>query len=434
MRRFTELRPRSMRFLERARPSMPNGVPMAWMATLYQHPPIVVDRGSGAAFTDIDGNRYLDFNLADTSMFTGHGVEAVARAAGERVAAGSQFLLPTEDSVEVALELGRRFGLPSWQFTLSATQANTEAIRVARSVTGRSTVLMFDGKYHGQADELLGELEGAGVVPEGLGVPLDATRHVRLVQYNDLEAVERELARGDVACVLAEAAITNTGVVMPADAFHSGVRRLASEGGALLVLDETHTLVAGPGGLTARWGLEPDLLVLGKSISSGIPLGAYGMTAAVADVLERPASASFADVVATGGTLFANALSMAAARVTLEEVLTDHRYEHAAALGERLADGIEAAAAAHALRWRAHRLYNRSGYTHAPELPSNAVEARATFHAELYNLQRLYMVNRGVWEAIDSAGPACGIHTTEADVDRYLETLDGFLDEVAPTL
>jgi glutamate-1-semialdehyde aminotransferase len=381
MRRFTELRPRSMRFLERARPSMPNGVPMAWMATLYQHPPIVVDRGSGAAFTDIDGNRYLDFNLADTSMFTGHGVEAVARAAGERVAAGSQFLLPTEDSVEVALELGRRFGLPSWQFTLSATQANTEAIRVARSVTGRSTVLMFDGKYHGQADELLGELEGAGVVPEGLGVPLDATRHVRLVQYNDLEAVERELARGDVACVLAEAAITNTGVVMPADAFHSGVRRLASEGGALLVLDETHTLVAGPGGLTARWGLEPDLLVLGKSISSGIPLGAYGMTAAVADVLERPASASFADVVATGGTLFANALSMAAARVTLEEVLTDHRYEHAAALGERLADGIEAAAAAHALRWRAHRLYNRSGYTHAPELPSNAVEARATFHA-----------------------------------------------------
>ena len=434
MRRFAELRPRSMRFLERARPSMPKGVPMAWMATLYQHPPIVVDGGSGAAFTDIDGNSYLDFNLADTSMFTGHGVEAVARAAGERVAAGSQFLLPTEDSVEVALELGRRFDLPSWQFTLSATQANTEAIRVARSVTGRSTVLMFDGKYHGQADELLGELEGAGVVPEGLGVPLDATRHVRLVQYNDLEAVERELARGDVACVLAEAAITNTGVVRPADGFHSGLRRLASESGVLLVLDETHTLVAGPGGLTARWGLEPDLLVLGKSISSGIPLGAYGMTATVADVLERPRSASFADVVATGGTLFANALSMAAARVTLEEVLTDNRYEHAAALGERLADGIEAAAAAHGLRWRAHRLYNRSGYTHAPEVPSNAVEARATFDAELYNLQRLYMANRGVWEAIDSAGPACGIHTTEADVDRYLETLDGFLDEVAPTL
>lgn len=432
MRLFTELRPRSMRFLERARPNMPNGVPMAWMATLYQHPPIVVDRGSGAALTDIDGNGYLDFNLADTSMFAGQGVEAVARATAERVAEGSQFLLPTEDSAEVAAELAKRFGLPSWQFTLSATQANTEVIRIVRSVTGRSTVLMFDGKYHGQADELLGEVEGDGVVPEGLGVPLDATRHVRLVQYNDLEAVERELAGGDVACVLAEAAITNTGVVLPADGFHSGLRRLVSQSGALLALDETHTLVAGPGGLTAHWGLDPDMLVMGKSISSGIPLGAYGMTATVADSLERPPSATFADVVATGGTLFANALSMAAARVTLAEVLTADAYEHAAGLGGRLADGIEAAAAAHGLRWRAHRLYNRSGYTHAPELPANAVEARATFDAELYNVQRLYMANRGVWEAIDSAGPACGIQTSEADVDRYLETLDGFLDEVTP--
>jgi glutamate-1-semialdehyde 2,1-aminomutase len=248
MRLFTELRPRSMRFLERARPNMPNGVPMAWMATLYEHPPIVVDRGGGAAFTDIDGNSYIDFNLADTSMFTGHGAEAVARAAAERLAAGSQFLLPTEDSEEVVTALAERFGLPSWQFTLSATQANTEAIRVARAVTGRSTVLMFDGKYHGQADELLGEVEGAGVVPEGLGVPLDATRHVRLVQYNDLEAVERELARGDVACVLAEPAITNTGVVMPADGFHSGLRRLASKSGALLVLDGPTRSWRGPEG------------------------------------------------------------------------------------------------------------------------------------------------------------------------------------------
>jgi glutamate-1-semialdehyde 2,1-aminomutase len=400
------------------------------MATLYDHPPIVVERGSGGTFTDIDGNAYLDFNLADTSMFTGHGVEAVARAAGERVAAGSQFLLPTEDGLAVAVELANRFGLPSWQFTLSATQANTEAIRVARAVTGRSAVLMFDGKYHGHADELLGELDAGRVVPEGLGVPPDATRHVRLVQYNDLEAVERELARGDVACVLAEAAVTNTGVIQPAEGFHAALRRLASESGALLVLDETHTLVAGPGGLTARWSLRPDMLVMGKSIASGIPLGAYGMTAAVARVLEHGPSASYGEGVATGGTLFGNALSLAAARVTLAEVLTDEAYEHAAALGRRLADGIEAVAAANGVEWRAHRLFNRSGYTHAPELPSNALEARATFDLELYNLQRLYMANRGVWEAVYSAGPACGIQTTEADVDRYLEVLDGFLRDV----
>jgi glutamate-1-semialdehyde 2,1-aminomutase len=427
-RRFAELRPRSMKLVERARSSMPNGVPMAWMASLYEHPPIVVERGSGATFTDIDGNRYVDFNLADTSMFTGYDVDALTQAVGERVAAGPQFLLPTEDGLEVAAELGRRFGLPFWQFTLSATQANTEAIRVARSITGRSGILMFDGKYHGHADELLGELGDAGVAPEGLGVPRDATRHVRLVQYNDLDAVERELAHGDVACVMAEAAITNAGVILPDEGFHAGLRRLTSSAGTLLVLDETHTLVAGPGGLTARWGLDPDMLVLGKSISGGIPLGGYGMTAAVAAVLDDP-SASWGEGVATGGTLFANALSLAAARVTLEEVLTEEAYEHAAGLGLRLADGIEATAAENGLDWCAHRLFNRTGYTHAPHLPSNALEARATFDPELFNVQRLYMANRGVWEAIYSAGPACGVQATEEQVDRYLDVLADFMRE-----
>jgi glutamate-1-semialdehyde 2,1-aminomutase len=223
---FVELRRRGMLHLERAGASMPNGVPNSWMATLHDHPPIVAERGHGGAFTDVDGNTYVDFNLADTSMFTGHGVEPAGRAVAERVAAGSQFLLPTEDALAVALELGRRFGLAAWQFTLSATQANTEAIRVARAVTGRNAVVMFDGKYHGHADELLGELDGGRVLPEGLGVPPDATRHVRLVQYNDLDAVRRELDRGDVACVLAEAAVTNTGVIQPAEGFHAALRRL----------------------------------------------------------------------------------------------------------------------------------------------------------------------------------------------------------------
>lgn len=432
LRRFEELRPRGTRLLAQAAPSMPNGVPMSWMATLYEHPPIVVERGSGASFTDVDGNEYLDFNLADTSMFAGFGVELVTRAVAERMAAGAQFMLPTADALAVALELERRFGLPAWQFTLAATTANTEAIRVARAATGRSAVVMFDGKYHGHADELLSTLEDGEVVPEGRGLPPGATQHVRIVQFNDLEAVERELARGDVACVISEAAITNVGVIHPADGFHAGLRRLATDGGALLIVDETHTLVAGPGGLTARWGLEPDLLVLGKSIACGVPLGAYGMTSEVARVLEADLSETFRDSVATGGTLFANAVSMAAARVTLDEVLTEAAYEHAAALGARLADGIGGLIAAHELDWRAHRLYNRSGYTHAPELPVNALEARARIDLELFNLQRLYMANRGIWEAIDSAGPACGTQASEADVDRYLQVLDDFLSELSP--
>lgn len=407
---------------------MPNGVPMSWMSQLYTHPPIFVEAGHGATFTDIDGNVYIDFNLADTSMFTGYGVEAIIQAVAKRTKDGPQFLLPTEDAVEVATRLAERFGLPFWQFTLSATQANVEAIRTARALTGRDEVLMFDGKYHGHADELLAGLKG-NVVPEGRGVLRDATRHVRLVPYNDLDAVKRELARGDIACVMAEAAITNAGVILPEEGFHAGLRRLASDAGTLLVIDETHTLCAGPGGLTARWGLQPDLLVVGKSISGGIPLGAYGMTDRVAAVFDAP-DVAWGEEVATGGTLFGNALSLAAARVTLEEVLTGQAYEHAAALGGKLADGIEATAAANGFDWRAHRLYNRSGYTHGPNLPSNAADARGSFDSELYNIQRIYMANRGIWEAIDSAGPAAGIQTTAEHADRYLEVFNDFLGEL----
>jgi len=416
---------------------------MAWMSELYTHPPIFVDAGHGGTFTDIDGNTYIDFNLADTSMFTGYGVEAISEVVAKRVKDGSQFLLPTQDAVEVATRLAARFGLPFWQFTLSATQANVEAIRTARALTGRDAVLMFDGKYHGHADELLAVRDKGEVVPEGRGVLRDATRHVRLVPYNDLDAVSRELARGDIACVVAEAAITNAGVILPAEGFHAGLRRLTSDAGTLLVIDETHTLVAGPGGLTARWGLQPDLLVVGKSVSGGISLGAYGMTERVAAVLDDPDAASGESVatgdtlfgnalsrVATGGTLFGNALSLAAARVTLEQVLTDQGYAHAAALGGKLADGIEATAAANGFDWRAHRLYNRSGYTHGPYLPSNAADARDSFDAELFNIQRIYMANRGIWEAIDSAGPATGIQTTAEHVDHYLEVLNDFLGEL----
>lgn len=428
--RFAELRPRGRRLLQHAKATMPNGVPMSWMVTLHDHPPIVVEGGRAGSFTDVDGNAYIDFNLADMSTFTGYAAEAVTRAVDERMREGAQFLLPTRDAEVVSLELSRRFGLPLWQFTLSSTQANTEAIRIARAFTGRSTVLMFDGKYHGHADELLGELHDQKVAPEGLGVPKDATRHVRLVQYNDLEAVEREFARGDIACLLVEPAITNVGVIQPGERFHAALRRLTSESGSILVLDETHTLVAGPGGLTTAWGLRPDMLVIGKSIAGGVPIGAYGMTETVASVLEHQPGAAFGDGVATGGTLFGNALSMAAAHATLHEVLTEDGYQHAAALGQTLADGIETIVGAHGFEWRAHRLYNRSGYTHAPQLPTNAIEARATFDVELYNLQRLYMANRGIWEAISTAGPACGIQTTSADVEDYLDVLDGFLHDL----
>ena len=311
---------------------MPYGVPMSWMASLWDHPPIFVAEGRGATFADVDGHTYLDFHIADTSAFCGHAPEPVTRAVAEQAARGAQFQLPTEDALWVAAELARRWGLPRWQFTLSATTANVEAIRLARHATGRDTVLMFDGKYHGHGDDTLVILEGDRSAPEYLGLPAHASRRARIVQFNDLDALARALEPEDVACVLAEPAMTNLTIVMPDAGFHDELRRLTRETGTLLVLDETHTLVCGPGGLVERWGLEPDMVTIGKSIGGGIPVGAYGMTAELAERFEVdeeqfPASGDFVPELATGGTLFANPLSLAASRAALGEVLTDDAYE-----------------------------------------------------------------------------------------------------------
>lgn len=432
--RFLVERPKSAAMLERASGSMPRGVPMAWMSELFGHPPIFIDRGEGAYFTDVDGHRYLDMNIADTSTFCGCSPEPIIRAVSERIAAGPQFLMPTEDSVVVAEELARRWGLPKWQFTLSATLANTEAIRISRHVTGRPTIVMFRGKYHGHADEMLVTDDGGELAPEYYGLLPSVTRHTRLVDFNDAEGLEVALAPGDVACVLVEPALTNVGVVLPEPGFHEAIRRLTREAGTILVVDETHTLIHGPGGVTRLWALEPDVVVVGKSIGAGIPMGAYGMTEAVARVLEEEtggySAGEVVPEVATGGTLFGNALQMAAARAALTEVLTDEAYEGASALGTRLAGGIESAAASAGLPWKAHRLGPRSGYAFDGVLPRTAAESRASHDAELFRYLRLSMVNRGVWEAMEWAGPAFSVAATEPDLDLYLGVLDELLAEL----
>ena len=436
--RFLADRPRSRRLLERARASMPNGVPVSWMATLYDHPAVFVSAGDGAYITDVDGHRYLDMNIADTSTFCGYAPQPVVEAVAERMARGAQFLLPSEDSLAVAEELGRRFGLPRWQFTLSATGANTEAVRIARAATRREAILAFDGKYLGHADELLTALDGDAVVPEYLGLTAGSAANTRMIQFNDLSALERALADREIACVVTEPAQTDLGVIMPEPGFHDALRELTRAAGTLLVIDETHTLICGPGGLTREWELEPDLVTMGKSIGGGVAIGAYGMTDGIAAVLEARDSDEPEDghggplpEVAVGGTLHANALSMAATRATLKRVLTVDAYGRAVALGRRLADGIAAAISAAGLAWSAQRLYTRSGYTFAPHAPRNAIEARAAMDYELTALIRVAMANRGVWEAGDWAGPAVSIAATESDVDLYLDALRTVIGELA---
>jgi glutamate-1-semialdehyde aminotransferase len=433
--RFLDERPHNAALLERARASMPLGVPMAWMASLHGHPPLYLERGEGAYLYDADGHRLLDMNIADTSMFCGYGPEAVVRAVSERMRLGSQFLMPNEDAIAVAEELARRWGLPKWQFTLSATFANTEAIRFARFVTGRPKIVTFDGKYHGHGDELLVTVDDGRTVPENPGLPPGVETHVRVVPYNDVQALARALEPRDVACVLVEPALTNVGVVQPDEGFHATLRSITRETGTVLVVDETHTLICGPGGLVRRWGLEPDIVVLGKSIGGGVPIGVYGLTDEIASHLhaidEYGGPGAGEEEIATGGTLFGNPLQMAAARATLTEVLTDQAYERTARLGARLADGIEAAASGVGLPWRAHRLFPRSGYAFDGALARTGAAARAAHDGELWRLLRLWMANRGVWEAMEWAGPAISVAATDADVDLYLGVLGQLVVELS---
>jgi glutamate-1-semialdehyde 2,1-aminomutase len=430
--RFLEAHPRSAALLARGRSVMPNGVPMAWLVGSYHHLPMWVAEGHGARFIDVDGHEYRDFNIADMSMFCGYAPAPLVRAASERIARGNQFLLPTEDAIVVSEELGRRFGLPKWQYTSSATHANTEAIRVARVVTGREKVLMFDGKYHGHFDEALVELDEDGrVVPEERGVPADTVRGTVLVPFNDPMALARALEHRDVALVLTEPAITNNiGLLLPEEGFHAELRRLARETGTLLAYDETHTQVVGPGGLVRQWSLEPDIVTVGKSIAGGLPFGAWGMTEEVAAVLEQakgPDGERF-HLVATGGTIFGNALAMAAARAVMTEILVPEAYAHTHRLGARLAGGMRADVERHELPWHIHHLGPRSGYTFRPEPIRTAAEGRACADELLVRLIRVWLANRGVWEAIVGAGPVCPVPMEDADVDAYLAAWGSLLD------
>jgi glutamate-1-semialdehyde aminotransferase len=404
---------------------------MSWMASYFAHPPVWVDEGHGAHFTCADGRRFLDTNVGDKSTFCGIDPAPVVRAVQRRVAAGAQFMLPTEDALAVAEELARRWRLPSWQFTLSASQANMEALRLARHATGRRRLLSFTGNYGGHGDEMLTAFAGEGRLSY-LGLAPGSGRDLDVIPFNDVAALERALAGGKYACVFTEPALTNEGVVLPEPGFHDALRRLTRAAGTLLALDETHTLICAPGGLTERWALEPDMVVVGKAVGGGLPLGAYGMTAELAGAFERGESlAGEPGELATGGTMFANALSMAAARAVLTEVLTPAAYEHAAELGAELADGLEAAVNEAGLPWQVQRLWPRSGVSFSQRLARSAAEADADEQPELNALLRLYLANRGVWEAISTAGPAMSVAATREDVATYVAAFREFVAEVS---
>lgn len=428
--------PRSRALLARGAAVMPGGVPMAWMRGLFRHDPVVPLRGDGAYFTDVDGNTYCDFNLADLSQTAGHGQAEIAAAIAEQGHRGTQFLLPNEAAIVVSEALREMFGLPFWQYTLSASGANAEAIRLARLATGRDMLLLLDGKYHGHIDDTLVKPGPHGAVAEVKGLRDDAGARAAIVPFNDLEAIEAVLRGGQVALLLMEPALTNCSLVLPDPGYLGGVRRLCDQYGTLLCFDETHTMQLRYGGFTREAAVTPDILTTGKGLGSGIPLGAYGLTAPLARVVEDNLDVDIAEVrgLGTGGTLYGNPLSLVAAATMLRHVLTPDGFARIAALGAMLADGIDDICARHGLPWRAFRCGPRSGFCAAPTAPRNAAEAIAALDPELVDTRRLFLANRGIWDAVISAGPQVGFAHRPVDVSAYLTAAEEFVDRVTVTI
>jgi glutamate-1-semialdehyde 2,1-aminomutase len=432
--RFERANPRSLALAREAADSLLAGVPMPWMIRWPGGFPIFAADAQGARFSDVDGHEYVDFCLGDTAAMTGHSPEPTVRAIAQQARRGITLMLPSEDAIWVGRELARRFGLPRWQFALTATDANRFAIRLARELSGRPKILVFNWCYHGSVDETFATLDGRSVVArEGnVGPPVALAETTRVVEWNDVEALERELAHGDVACVLAEPALTNIGIVLPEPGFHDALREATRAAGTLLIIDETHTICAGPGGYTAAHGLEPDLLTIGKPIAGGVPAAAYGFSAEVADRLEElmPRDER-ADTGGIGGTVAANVLSLAATRATLAEVLTEEAFEHMIALGERFEAGVAEVIERHDLRWHVTRLGCRVEYLFRRDRPRNGSEGAAGGDAELDRLIHLYALNRGIlltpFHNMALMSPA----TTEADVDLHTKVFEEAAGELA---
>lgn len=432
---FVAARPRSTALLERARRSMPLGVPMSWMDFLFDHPPMFVDAADGAYFTDVDGHRYLDMYMNITVASAGHTHPAVVAAATEQLRRGVQFGLPTEDAIVVSETLAERWGLPKWQFALSSTQSITDVIRLARIATGRERILTFEGKYHGHLGELLAIESDGGTVPEYLGVTGADIARTDVVGWNDIDGVERSLRGSDIALLIAEPALTNSGVVLPSAPLHAELRRLTRETGTLLLVDETQTLPCAYGGLVRQWGLEPDFVVLGKSLGGGVPTSAYGMSEEIAGLIDRETvpyevSGEAVDEPAIGGTMFGNALSMAATRAALMEVWTPENHGRTQRLAGRLAEGMRVTFERADVDWDVYQLGNRAGFRFSADQPRNNTEAGERDIPAVRHLQRVYMANRGIWEFGWWCGPVVSVQATEADIDLYLGVFAGFIDEL----
>ena len=431
--RFKVQHPKSAAMFRAAQDSLLGGVPMNWMKKWVGAFPVFVKDAKGAHFTCVDGRNYVDLCLGDSGAMTGHSPDVVVEAVARQVRQGITLMLPTEDSLHVGEDLKKRFGLAYWQFTLTATDANRFSIRIAREITQRPKILVFHYCYHGTVDESFAGLHDGVVGPRrgNLGPPVNPAETTRVVEFNDLNALEDALKQHDVACILAEPAMTNVGIILPEEGYWKAARILARRYGTLLMADETHTICAGPGGCTAEWKLEPDLLVFGKAIGSGIPGGTYGCTEEVAQRISARIHLEDCDVGGIGGTLAGNALSLAAMRATLEHVLTKKNFDKMIPLAVRFSDGVAAEINRHGLPWSVQRLGCRAEYTFCEQPPRNGGESAAAADFELERFLHLYALNRGVLlTPFHNMALMCP-ETTEADIDVHTSVFAEAVKELA---
>ena len=396
--KFVDERPKSKALFERASKSLLAGVPMNWMMKWAGAFPPFVREAQGAHFYDVDGHRYVDLCLGDTGAMTGHSPSATVSAVTQQVGRGITLMLPSEDAIWVAEELQKRFALPFWQFALTATDANRFSIRLARHITGRSKILVFNWCYHGTVDESFITLHhGVAEARRGnIGPPVDPPVTTKVVEFNDADALEEALKPGDVACVLAEPVMTNVGIVHPQPGYHEAMHDITRKYGTLLIIDETHTICAGPGGYTRAQNLQPDFLVFGKPIAGGVPGAAYGFTEQVAKCISDRQSLEDCDTGGIGGTLAGNALSLAAMRATLDKVLTAPAFERMIPMATRWKAGVEKAIKDFGVPWHVTQLGCRAEYLFAAQEPRNGTEAHDAMDFELERYLHLYAMNRGV--------------------------------------
>ncbi|OZB72708.1 MAG: aspartate aminotransferase family protein [Thiomonas sp. 14-64-326] len=428
--RFLAAHPRCVALHQQAQRHFLFGVPLHWMADAPSPVPLYVDKAQGARLFDVDGHAIIDFCLGDTGAMFGHSPAAIARTLAEHGAFGATTMLPSTVALEVADLLERRFGLPMWQFTATASDANRFVLRWARALTGRQHIVVFNGCYHGTVDDVFVDLDAQGAAhtrPSLLGQVHDLAAFTRVVEFNDLDGLRAALAAGDVACVLTEPVLTNIGMVLPEPGFLQALRVLTREHGALLVMDETHTLSCGPGGYCRANDLQPDVLILGKPIAGGTPGAAYGFTTEVGARMQAVKTASPPGHSGIGTTLSAGLLTLRLMRTMLAEVMTEAAYAQMFAIANRVADGLERVIANHGLRWTVTRIGARCEVQFAPQRPHNGSEARAAFDDALEPALQLALLNRGVlltpFHNMLLASPA----HTQADADALINAFDDAL-------